>query len=313
MEECEYLMMTGLMRLTRTELRAGCADLLPFSRYALGSTEQIIARTRTSCETDMAVVKNLLGLTNALSVQIGTIWRDSMTLENALHKFCKHIFVLTGDEQFPYNFRGSGAAVKIAGRHFLFCCRHQIGDCRPDQIAIRLSHENRIMSASTMRWPAIVRGDEDDDSVDFVVFEFFLENYPAPNLTSEFFPLEEERIWPTGSVRLPFMIFGYPTERQLIDYEASRLQARSLEVPGVYDGGTNSPHLHRVKMQRDKPFDADGLSGGPIFYVGGSPGNYFAGFVGITARGSATSDYLHFIAAHHLIDIALDDRTSAKS
>jgi hypothetical protein len=102
----------------------------------------------------------------------------------------------------------------------------------------------------------------------------------------------------------------YPSERQVVDYEESRIQARPLEVPGIYDGGTGSPHLHRIKMQREKPFDADGLSGGPIFYVGGSPGNYFAGFVGITVRGSATSDYLHFIATQHLIDIALDAASS---
>jgi hypothetical protein len=167
------------------------------------------------------------------------------------------------------------------------------------------------MSATTMRWPTVAEGDEDGDSIDFVVFEFLTGNYPVPNLTSEFFPLDEQRIWPTGSARLPFMIFGYPTERQLVDYEESRISTRSLEVKGVYDGGTSSPHLHRIKMQREKPFDADGLSGGPIFYIGGASGSYFAGFAGITVRGSATSDYLHFIAAHHLIDIALDDRTSA--
>jgi hypothetical protein len=261
----------------------------------------------------MAVVRNLLGLTSALSVQVGSLWHDSMRLEHALHKFCKNILVVTGDEQFPYSFRGSGTAVRIAGRHFLFCCRHQIGDCTPGQIAIRISFEKRIISASTMRWPQVADGDQDGDSADFVVFEYFPEHHPVPNLTSEFFPLDEERIWPTGSVKLPFMIFGYPSERQVVDYEESRIQANSLEVPGIYDGGTSSPHLHRIKMQRDKPFDADGLSGGPIFYVGKSPGGYFAGFVGITVRGSATSDYLHFIAAHHLLNIALDDRAAPNS
>jgi hypothetical protein len=256
----------------------------------------------------MTVVRDLLGLNSALSVQVGTLWHDSMTLENVLHKFCKHIFVVTGDEQFPYSFRGSGTAVKIAGRHFLFCCRHQIGDCSPEQIAIRVSFGTQIFSASTMRWPSVPDDDQDGDSSDFVVFEYFPEKYAAPNLTSEFFPLDERRIWPTGSTKLPFMIFGYPSSRQIV--EESRTQANSLEVPGIYDGGTSSPHLHRLKMQRDKPFDADGLSGGPIFYVGGSTGSYFAGLVGMTVRGSATSDYLHFIAAHHLLDIALDGHAS---
>jgi hypothetical protein len=257
----------------------------------------------------MGAVRNILGLTSALSVQVGSLWHDSMILEQVLRKFCKHIFVVTGDEQFPYSFQGSGTAVRIAGRYFLFCCRHQIGDCMPDQIAIRISHEKQIIFASTMRWPQSPDGDEDGDSADFVVFEYLPKNYPVLNLASEFFPLDEERIWPTGSAKLPFMIFGYPSERQVVDYEAG-IQANCLEVPGIYDGGTSSPHLHRIKMQREKPFDADGLSGGPIFYVGGSSDRYFVGFAGITARGSATSDYLHFITAHHLINVTFDEAPS---
>ena len=96
------------------------------------------------------------------------------------------------------------------------------------------------------------------------------------------------------------MVFGYPSIRQ--QFEGARIGARCIEVQAVYDGGTSSPHLHRVKM--DRPLDADGMSGGPVFYLGGGPGNFFAGFAGIVMRGGGESNYLHFMAAEFLLHMA---------
>lgn len=89
------------------------------------------------------------------------------------------------------------------------------------------------MSASTMRLPPILASDDDGDAVDFLVFEFLTKNYPVENLTSEFFPLDEERIWPMKCALYPFMIFGYPIERQIVDYNASRISARLLGLKGA--------------------------------------------------------------------------------
>ena len=184
----------------------------------------------------------------AWRVQIGAVWHSAWELENLLRKFCRPIFALTGDAQFPYCLMGSSAAVKLAGRHFVFCCQHQIRDYTPDKIAVPLSFEPRIMSASSARGPAVSDANRDDETIDVTAFEFNVEDYGVPNLTSEFFPADDARIWPTGSTRMSFMVFGYPSIRQ--QFEGARIGARCIEVQAVYDGGTSSPHLHRVKMDR---------------------------------------------------------------
>jgi hypothetical protein len=246
-----------------------------------------------------------IGRGGAWPVQIGDIWHSAWELENILQKFCKQIFTLTDDSQFPYCLMGSGATIKMAERHFLFCCRHQIRGYTPDKIAIPLSFETKIMSASSMRELAITDANRDDDTIDVAAFEYNVEDYGVPNLASEFLPIDDARIWPSGTAKMPFMVFGYPSKRQL--FEEARIGARSIEVQAIYDGATSSPHLHRVKVE--KAFDADGMSGGPVFYVGGAPGSFFVGFVGMVMRGGENSSYLHFMAADFLIQMALDSST----
>jgi hypothetical protein len=238
----------------------------------------------------------------AWPVQVGAVWHRAWELENVLSRFCKPIFALTGDDQFPYSRTGSGVAVKMEGRHFLFCCHHQVRQYTPDRIAIPLSFDTKIMSATSARRLAVTDAARDDDTVDVMAFEYNVDYYEVPNLTSEFFPAEDSRIWPTATAQLPFMVFGYPTAQQLFDED--RIGARSIEVQAAYDGGTASPHLHRIKMER--ALDADGMSGGPVFYVGGAPGNYFAGFAGMVMRGGRDSSYLYFMAAHFLIQMAFE-------
>lgn len=175
------------------------------------------------------IVPTPVGPGGAWPVQIGVLWHSAWELENVLHKFCKQIFALTDDAQFPYCLVGSGTAVKIAGRHFLFCCRHQIRGYTPDKIAIPLSHDTKIMNASSMRELAITDANRDDDTIDVAAFEYNVEHYGVPNLTSEFFPIDDARVWPCGTAQMPFMVFGYPSKRQLFDEAISGPEASKFK------------------------------------------------------------------------------------
>jgi hypothetical protein len=92
---------------------------------------------------------------------------------------------------------------------------------------------------------------------------------------------------------------------QLVDYEQLRIEALCIEINGEYTGVTTAPYLHRIKMDRKQTFDMEGMSGGPVFYLGRRDRNFFVGFAGMIMRGSATSDYVHFIPAEFLIHVAL--------
>jgi hypothetical protein len=251
------------------------------------------------------IIPTTPGPGGAWPVQIGAVWHNAWELENILRKYCKPIFALTGDEQYPYCRVGSGTAVKFADRHFLFCCRHQIREYTPDKIAIPLSFEAKIMSATSTRALVATEANRGEDMADVAAFEYNADGYGVANLTSEFFAADDPRIWPADSAQMPFMVFGYPSSRQLFD--EAHIGARCIEVKARYDGGTSAPHLQRVIMEQ--PLDADGMSGGPVFYIGGAPGNFFVGFAGMVMRGGEKSRYLHFMAADFLIQMAFKPST----
>lgn len=69
----------------------------------------------------------------AWPVELGAIWHNAWEVKNIRRKFCKPIFALTGNAQFPYCLMASSGTIEIAGRHFLFCCHHQIREYAPDR------------------------------------------------------------------------------------------------------------------------------------------------------------------------------------
>jgi hypothetical protein len=159
------------------------------------------------------------------------------------------------------------------------------------------------MSARTARVLKVTDENRDGDTIDVAAFEFDPAGFDDANLTNEFFPIDDARIWPTGTAQMPFMAFGYPSRRQLFD--ENRIGARCISVQAVYDGATSSPHLQQVRME--KAVDADGMSGGPVFYIGGTPGDYFAGLAGMVMRGG--NNHLYFMSAGFLLDLALETQT----
>jgi hypothetical protein len=244
----------------------------------------------------------------ARAVQIGSVWHEPDNVEDVLHRYCKHVFANTNDAEFPHAFPGSASAIRIAGRHFLFCCGHQIKDWKFDQIAFRPYNSNVTATGSSLAVPLVTEDNADTDYIDARIFEYEVSKYKYSNLAHEFFPLDQSRIWPDNSQNLPLLVYGYPTELQNVDYDAPKIAAHAVEVMASYEGGTSSPHLHRIRMDRKRRFNADGMSGGPVFYIGREKNNFFVGWAGMIMRGSSTSDLLHFLSAHFLIEMAFHHR-----
>ena len=244
----------------------------------------------------------ILGSLLATSVGVGSIFVSASQVEKTLYKFCKKLFIHTGVAQFPYQFFGSATALKIGNRHLLFCNGHQIDQFDPESVSFLHAISNHTISASRKIWPNITEENKDTDWIDTRAFEYPVEKYDIPNLSSDFFSIRRgENVWPINFHKT-FFIFGYPTERQRVDYEIPHVHGSAAYVHGEYAGPSNSPHVHRIKMKRNEVFDADGMSGGPVFYLGTTGiGEYFAGFAGMIVRGGAKSDFLHFIDAEFIL------------
>ena len=245
-------------------------------------------------------ILNLIERRALTSVQVGSIYVPTSSIESALSKYTAQIIVLTHYDGYPYQFRGSSTLVRYREKYYMICCGHQINDCNYEYVMIFIPSVNVTISASRM---IIANKNEeivDTDLIDLRVFEFVPSNYAIDNLESLFFPLDDSRVWPNNSRNI-FVIYGYPSTLQGIDYEALPLVRRQVVVSGEYVDASSSPHLHRLRMLRGEEFDADGMSGGAVLYLGSAGGGlFFIGFAGVTMRGSATSPFLHFIDAEFL-------------
>lgn len=239
----------------------------------------------------------------ARQVRIGSLWFDPTNVEHVLHRHCKQLFVLTGHEEFPYQFVGSSTAVNVAGRYLIFCCGHQIDSIEPENIAIYSKARNSTITASSLLRPQPMADASDTDWIDARALEYRVENYHIADLSREFFRVDRDTCWPSDGLN-HFLIFGYPSERQCVDYEKPRIEAHIVEVGGFYDGASSSPRIHRLRMDRVVKFDADGMSGGSIFYIGRAEGSFFIGFAGMIVRGGTQSDIIHFIDAEFLTQMA---------
>jgi hypothetical protein len=242
------------------------------------------------------------------SVKVSAIWHDPGSVESFLERYCKHILCLTGSDEHPYSLRGSGTALKINGNHFLYCCDHQISDFEADKIAIRPhTGDKTVITASHMLCPVIEEHNKDSDYIDIRALEYRPEDYSIANLSSEFFDVRDDNILPVNKTD-HFLAYGYPSELQdaYADDDSPSINARVVYVNGVYDGASKSPYVHRMKMRRKRTFNADGMSGGPVFYLGRNDKGFFIGIAGVTIRGSTTSEWLHFVEARALLNFAQD-------
>ena len=251
---------------------------------------------------------DLAGLSRAKSVRVGALSHPAADAERVLHRYCKHIFVLNDSDEYPYSFRGSGAAIRFGAQHLMFCTSHQFSDLEPDRIAIVPSvARTKTITASTLHVTHPHDPADDGEYLDVRAFEFRVEKYDIPNLTSDFFSIDETSLWPSGSLSTHrFFVFGFPFKRQSVDFDTPRIDARVVAVGATYDGKSAADWVHRIRMDRREPFDPDGMSGGPVFYLGRRGADFFMGFAGIVVRGSASSELLHFIEAgflRHFADI----------
>ena len=61
------------------------------------------------------------------------------------------------------------------------------------------------MSASSMRQLVTTDANRYDGTIDVAALEYNV----VSNLTSELFSIDDARIWPTGTAKMPFLVFGY--------------------------------------------------------------------------------------------------------
>lgn len=139
-----------------------------------------------------------------------------------------------------------------------------------------------------------------EEFLDVRAMEFIPHNYETPNFEANFFPVHESQCWNLNADSL-FSVYGYPTDMRTVDYEIPHIGLKQIVTSARYVSASSSAGVHSIAMTRTNKFDSDGLSGGSVFHLAHNRNGFFAGFAGLILRGSATSDFLHFIEVRQLI------------
>jgi hypothetical protein len=244
---------------------------------------------------------DLSQLSKHIAIRVGSVWAPPAQAEKMIGQFCKQIFCVNDSDTYPYTFRGSGVAVKIMNEHLVFCCDHQLANYTPEQVAVHARIDDRLIHASVIIRPNVTSSNFDGDVIDLRALKYEMIDYPLANLSTTFFAMNPDRHWPADSTP-NLIVFGFPFERQEVDYEAPRVRARLVRIHGEYVGPTSSPWVHQLRMSRRVRFDPDGMSGGPVFYLGRSGSEYFLDLAGVVIRGSEQSENLYFIEAQALLE-----------
>lgn len=234
------------------------------------------------------------------AVKIGGLFFPPDAVENILKSTCKQIMVHTDYPEYPYQLLGSMTCIKAKNRYFGVCTKHQIKEEQFTKASIFIHEENFTISASK-----IYTFDCDENDLSLIFFEFSDAVNELKYIKNNFFEASDNAIWPHQH-RDHFVVFGFPSNFQNL---SETYKTTTVLVSAKYHQKSNAPYEHIVETKGNIRINADGMSGGPVYYMGGHPGTYFVGWAGVIVRGGNPSARLYFIEAGFIFERLLEALT----
>lgn len=226
----------------------------------------------------------VLGRLAVTSVAIGSIYVLGRSIEVALGRFVKQLMIPTESDDYPYQFRGSMTPLNIDGHYVGVCCCHQFTGIEPQNIMINVSEELQTISSNGVHRLRAQDTTIGTDIEDIACFNFPVAEYNLPTLERHFFPVSAPRIWPSEATG-HFILFGYPFNKVDYQFEEKKINVGIIYAICVLDGVSSSPGVLRLRTLSGQKIYADGLSGGPVYYLGQNKVGFFVGFAGMIIRG----------------------------
>lgn len=248
-----------------------------------------------------------ISIDSLAAVRIGSLWVPANKIPEALARYTRVLFCMTGVSDQPYAFRGSATALKWKEHHLLFCCRHQFIDFDPQDVVIPIDKVGKILVSGSAFTEIISQSrNSDEEILDICSMSFSPKDYGATNVERNFFDIKSADVW-NGDRESTFMVFGYPASLRNLGFEDSsgalnNINTMMVVASATYGRASNAKHTHSIQLQRTGDWSSDGLSGGPVFHLGQDAQGFYCGFAGLVTRGSDTSDHLHFVDVRTMRD-----------
>lgn len=194
--------------------------------------------------------------------------------------------------EYQYSMRGSCTLIRSDQVHLAVFSEHQRQGEPPAQIRIVSGFEGGNCLAAEMLFE--VKEIDGEEYEDLRGLKISVANHSSEVL-KDFFPLPNEL--PPVERSRTLIAVGLPGRHSGVDYDPTNIRAGTIAIPCIYEGlSQHVQGFHSVRMRTlpgHETYPIDGLSGGAMFSVDGTPGNYQANIRGIILRGG--SGMLHYV------------------
>jgi hypothetical protein len=231
----------------------------------------------------------LLGINALAAVNCRGLYVPCRSLPSVLARSVRPL-IFENISEYQYSLRGSCTLVRSDDVYMAVFTEHQRQGAPAALIRI-VSEGGNCLAAEMLLVVKQIDGEEYEDlrGLKIVAGRHRIEEL------SDFFPLPEKNP-PVEHSRMLIAV-GLPSRHSGIDYDPTNIRAGTISIPCLYEGP--SAHVrgfHSVRMKTlpgYETYPVDGLSGGAMFSVDGTPGSYQANLRGIILRGG--SSMLHYI------------------
>lgn len=235
----------------------------------------------------------LLGMSAAASVTCRGVLVPCRALPSILARSVRPLVFENDDAEYRYSMRGSCTLLRSDDTYLAVFTEHQRQGQAPAQIRIVSGFSGgNCLAAETFLEVDPRDGEEYED---LRGLKIATARHSREELT-DFYPLPNTQLPHVQASRILIAV-GLPARHSGVDYDPTNVRGGTIAIPCSYLGAsTYARGFHSIRMRfvpGYKAWPVDGISGGAVFSIDGTPANYFANLRGIVVRGGA--DALHYV------------------
>jgi hypothetical protein len=253
-------------------------------------------------------LETLVGQKVWTSVRVQGLFVPANALHSRLHAFGQNLVLFTHVEDYEVQLIGSAAGLDYRGAKFLVCTAHQIKDRPHNEIGIISQLRNSYISSAGYTKFSDTGAHRESDDKDLCAFDFTLQTTENKELVHRFFQLSSSDFMSEDDDVIAYLAYGCPFADQkydIVDENHVGLVIRSMTCEPQKQ--PSDPAIGLCRLLSPTSFEANGLSGGPVFATVLQGHDVVLKFAGIINR--AGNSQIYFIKAKeikNLLDLAAD-------
>lgn len=246
----------------------------------VGSVESFAGWQPPAIIASMAI--HLLEHLAATSAILNGVAIPGRTIEATIARYAFNVFILNDDDSFPVSMRGTGTAIRFAGRELFVCTQHQLDGVDLAKVGMMTEGGGRLVTSGGTRYFSLTSA---TDGNDLIAFNFRDPVAAFPQFRARFFNLQKPGNLDTEVIA--YVVTGCAYEDQLYDVAENNHigVARRSVLCDLDSGQPSDPALLRLRSREPMSFNPDGMSGGSVFVVHRDRRGYWVDFAGVVVQG----------------------------